>query len=68
MATHGKNILLETEECIGCESCVEICPDMFEFDEEHGVAKVRTEMSANEDIVQEAIDSCPAEAISIVAM
>jgi len=37
----GKMVIIETEECIGCESCVELCPDVFGFDEEEGKAEVK---------------------------
>lgn len=36
----GTNVIIETDECIGCESCVELCPDVFEFDEESEKAVV----------------------------
>jgi Fe-S-cluster-containing dehydrogenase component len=35
-----KKVIIETEECIGCESCVEHYPDVFEFDEEAEKAEV----------------------------
>jgi ferredoxin len=41
----GKKVTLETEECIACESCVELCPDVFEFDEEAGKAEVKSQRS-----------------------
>jgi len=30
----SKKVIIETDECIGCETCVELCPEVFEFDEE----------------------------------
>ncbi|MFO7972194.1 MAG: ferredoxin [Desulfobacterales bacterium] len=27
-------VVIDTEECEGCESCVEICPEVFGFDED----------------------------------
>jgi ferredoxin len=29
----GKKVIIETEDCVGCESCVELCADVFGFDE-----------------------------------
>jgi ferredoxin len=26
--------IIKTDECIGCESCVELCPEVFGFDDE----------------------------------
>ena len=36
----SKKVIIDTDECIGCESCVELCPEVFEFDEETEKAKV----------------------------
>jgi ferredoxin len=30
----SKKVIIETDECISCETCVELCPEVFEFDEE----------------------------------
>lgn len=56
-------IVIDQDECIGCESCVEICPDVFEMDEDGEKALVIAEDST-EDCVDEAIETCPTEAIS----
>ncbi|MCK9241533.1 ferredoxin [Desulfocurvus sp.] len=52
-----------SDECMGCESCVELCPDVFEMSEAGDVAVCKAPDSTL-DCVQEAIDACPAEAIS----
>jgi ferredoxin len=59
----GKKVIIETEECIGCESCVEICPDVFEFDEETEKAKVIKDEGDPDNCIEEAIDTCPVECI-----
>ncbi|MBU1002860.1 MAG: ferredoxin [Proteobacteria bacterium] len=51
------------DECMGCESCVELCPDVFEMNED-GDKAVVIAPDSTADCVEEAIDSCPAEAIS----
>ncbi|NJB69394.1 ferredoxin [Desulfobaculum xiamenense] len=56
-------IRIDEEACMGCESCVELCPDVFEMDADGEKAVVKNPNSTDE-CVQEAIDSCPAEAIS----
>ena len=56
-------IVIDQDECIGCESCVEICPDVFEMDADGEKATVIAEDSAA-DCVDEAIETCPTEAIS----
>ena len=59
----AKSVFIETDECIGCENCVELCPDIFEFDDEAGVAVVVRPEGGDENCIQEAIDNCPAECI-----
>jgi ferredoxin len=55
-------VIIDEEECEGCETCVELCPDVFEFDEDIQKAKV-INPEADDDCVQDAIDSCPVECI-----
>lgn len=57
-------IILDEDECIGCEACVELCPSVFVFDEEQEKASVIEGANPDEDCVDEAIASCPAECIS----
>ena len=59
----SKKVVIDQDECIGCESCVEICPDVFGFDEESEKAYVIKEEGGPEDEIQEAMDSCPVECI-----
>jgi ferredoxin len=56
-------IVINEEECIGCGTCAELCPEVFEMNEEEEKAKVKNPASGA-DCVNEAIDSCPVEAIS----
>jgi ferredoxin len=57
-------VVIDQSECIGCESCVEICPEVFGFDEEQEKAYVILEQGGPEDKIQEAITTCPTECIS----
>lgn len=59
----GKVVVIETEECIGCESCVELCPEVFEFDETAEKARVKLPEGGDEECIEEAISTCPAECI-----
>ena len=59
----GKKVYIETEECIGCESCVALCPDVFSFDDGAGKAKVILPEGGSEDCIDEAIETCPVECI-----
>jgi ferredoxin len=48
---------------IGCETCVELCPDIFGFEEETEKAFVILAEGGPEDCIDEAIDTCPVECI-----
>ena len=48
---------------MGCESCVELCPDVFEMNSDGDLAVVK-DPDSTLDCVGEAIDACPAQAIS----
>lgn len=56
-------IVIDEEECLGCESCVEICPDVFEMNDDEK-AVVKDGADADADCVDEAIASCPGECIT----
>ncbi len=56
-------IVIDQDECIGCEACVELCPSVFAFDEDEEKASVIDGADVDEACVDEAIASCPAECI-----
>ena len=58
-----KRVYIDEEECIGCGSCVEICPEVFQMKEGEEKAEVITPEGGPEDLVQEAIDTCPVSCI-----
>ena len=57
---------VDPELCNGCGPCVDICPDVFELNEE-GIAVVKVDEIPAElkETCGEAVDNCPTEAISI---
>ncbi len=57
-------IVIDTDECIGCEACVETCPEVFAFNDDGEKAYVIEGADAGADCVDEAIASCPSECIS----
>jgi len=59
----SKKVTIDKDECVGCQACVELCPDVFGFDEDAEKANVILEEGGPEDCIQEAIDSCPVECI-----
>ena len=36
----SKTVIIDTEECIGCETCVELCKDIFAFNDDESKAYV----------------------------
>lgn len=60
----AKKVIIDQDECIGCEACVEICPKVFNFDDEEGKAFVIDDVDPDNECVDEAIASCPADCIS----
>ncbi|MBW2704735.1 MAG: ferredoxin [Deltaproteobacteria bacterium] len=59
----GKIVVIDTEECIGCESCVELCSEVFAFNEEEEKAEVIMSEGGPEDCIEEAMETCPTECI-----
>ena len=58
-------IKIERDDCIGCGSCEATAPDYFELGDD-GKARVKKQYSEEDkDIIQEAVDGCPVQAISL---
>lgn len=56
-------IVIDAEECVGCETCVELCPEVFEMDDD-GEKAIVIKPDSDAECVDECIDTCPSEAIS----
>ena len=59
----SKRVFIDEEECIGCGSCVEICDEVFQMNDETDKAEVVKAEGGPEDQVEEAIDTCPVSCI-----
>ncbi len=58
-------VKIDPELCNGDEVCVQLCPDVFEMEEDKAIVKMEDIPDDLVDAVREAADSCPAEAIII---
>ncbi|MGI6705160.1 MAG: ferredoxin [Clostridia bacterium] len=57
-------VYVDQDLCISCGLCISICGEVFDWnDDDKAEAKVPEVPAELEDDVQEAIDSCPTEAI-----
>jgi ferredoxin len=59
----NKRVYIVEDECIGCGSCEEICPETFKLNLDTEKAEVIKPEGGPEDLVQEAIDTCPVSCI-----
>jgi ferredoxin len=59
----GRRVYVDEEECIGCGSCEEICPDVFVLNEDTEKAEVINPEGGPEDLIEEAVEACPVECI-----
>lgn len=55
-------IVINEDECTGCGVCEQLCPDVFQIQEDEK-AHVLIQDGCNGCDCQEAVDSCPTEAI-----
>jgi ferredoxin len=59
----ARRVYVDEDECIGCGTCEEICEEVFKLNEETDKAEVIQPEGGPEELIQEAIDSCPVECI-----
>lgn len=60
-----KKIIIDQNLCIGCGSCVSICPEVFELgDDSKSHIKKNADLDKNEQCIKESVSACPVQAIS----
>lgn len=59
-----KQVVVDQDECVGCGTCVEISEDVFKMNDDDKAEVYGKVTADNKDEVQEAVDTCPASAIS----
>jgi ferredoxin len=58
-------VKVDPDLCTGDEICTQVCPEIFEMQGDKAVAKMEKVPDDVKDLVKEAADSCPSEAIII---
>ncbi len=59
----SRRVIINEEECIGCGTCSELCPEVFQMNEEKEKAEVIKPEGGPFDCITEAIESCPVSCI-----
>jgi ferredoxin len=59
----AKKLVIDEDLCEGCETCVSLCPDVFEMVDVK--AHVKNPNALDTCNIQEAIESCPVGAIRL---
>jgi ferredoxin len=57
--------IVDKDLCIGCGLCVEVCPEVFEMNDDKAEAKVNPVPPEVEETCRDAAGQCPVEAIKI---
>ncbi len=58
-------VRIDEDLCTGCGLCEETCPDIFKMNDDKDIAEIiKTDYDEyDEECIQEAVESCPSEAI-----
>ena len=58
--------LVDRNACIGCETCVGVCPEVFSMDDEGISVAIDEEIDTDIlELAEEAMDDCPVGAITM---
>lgn len=56
------HVFVDEFSCIGCKNCANVCPKVFDIEEDFGRARVYSQNGSSE-LIQQAIESCPVDCI-----
>lgn len=57
--------VVDKDTCIGCALCPQICPEVFEMEEDKAIVIADPVPAGVEDSAKSAADQCPVTAITI---
>ncbi|MEB3211962.1 MAG: ferredoxin [Leptolyngbyaceae bacterium] len=58
-----KGVYVDEVTCIGCRHCAHVARNTFYIEPEHGRSRVVRQDGDSEELIQEAIDTCPVDCI-----
>jgi ferredoxin len=58
-----KAVFVDEVTCIGCKHCAHVSPNTFYIEAEYGRSRVFNQDGDKEEVIQEAIDTCPVNCI-----
>ncbi|VEP12267.1 Ferredoxin-1 (modular protein) [Hyella patelloides LEGE 07179] len=61
-----KGAYVDETTCIGCKNCAHVAPDTFYIEPNYGRARVFNQDGDSEEMIDEAIDTCPVNCINWV--
>ena len=57
-------VRVDEDRCVGCEACMEVCPEIFAMEGELAIPRIEEDIPEElEEICRETAESCPAESI-----
>jgi ferredoxin len=59
----ARRVYIDEAECIGCGSCENICPEVFQLDHDAEKSRVIKPEGGPEDLIEEAMGECPMSCI-----
>lgn len=62
-ATRQKGVYVDEITCIGCKHCAHVARNTFYIEPDYGRSRVVRQDGDSDDVIQEAIDTCPVDCI-----